>query len=333
MPDSPSPKPTPGSDQSAATRTVRTYKNREIAEAAVARLKSEGIEATILELATPPGRPALVSDAVRVVVDSEHATRATRLLLNLSQETRPEGAAGGASQERRRPRPMTRPKTGLPWLFILIAILGAGGAVFYFIYGFGVKSTGKSTERPRERYVNEDTNHDHKIDLKRYLASNGQLLREEADTDFDGKSDVISTYNFGLLKSRAMDLDHNGIMDQTMYYDYLGRPFYSQVLMNGRGVATKRTFYQESIEFEDWEPTEEDPGAPQRQNEAGKWVPDYTQPGGGPSWPFRVLIDEDADGNFDLDQTLNLKGEVIREVKLEKGAVENKPPAFPSAGK
>lgn len=331
MSDSPSSQPASGPNQPAATRTVRTYKNRESAEAAVARLKSEGIEATILELATPPGRPALVSDAVRVVVDSEHATQATRILLN--QESRSDGGGGSGSQERRRSRPMSRPKTGMPWLFILIAILGAGGAVFYFIYGLGVKSTGKSTERPRERYVNEDTNHDHKIDLKRYLASNGQLLREEADSDFDGKSDVISTYNFGLLKSRAMDLDHNGIMDQTTYYDYLGRPFYSQVLMNGRGVATKRTFYQESMEFEDWEPTEEDPGAPQRQTESGKWVPDYSQPGGGPSWPFRVLIDEDADGNFDLDQTLNIKGEVIREVKLEKGAIENKPPAFPSPGK
>ena len=89
--------------------------------------------------------------------------------------------------------------------------------------------------------------------------------------------------------------------------------------MNGKGAVTKRTFYQEATDFEDWEPTEEDPGPPE----------DPAQPGGGENRPFRVLIDTDGDGHFDLDQRLNLKGEVLSERALEKNALENQPPKFP----
>ncbi len=309
------PDPTPSSQP--ATRTIRTFKNRALAELAVARLKEQGIEGTILELAPPPGRPALVSEAVRLVVDSEDATKATRILLNVNADSGGLATAGGA---RRKPRPAPRTKVGPPWLFILMALLGAGGAIFYAAWNFyGVKTKPKEQARPRERYVNEDTNHDGKIDQFRYLAASGEILRDEVDTDFDGKSDVRTLYDRGRLKRRSIDLDHDGIMDEDTSYDRFGRPFYSQVVMNGKGPVTKRVFYQEATEFPDWEPSMQNPGP----------STDLTQPGGGDCWPFRVLLDSNADGHFDLDQKLNLKGEVIEEIKLERGAPENNPPTFP----
>jgi hypothetical protein len=317
-----SPPPDASLPPSPATRTVRTFKNRATAEAAVEKLKGHGIEGSILELAPPPGRPALISEAVRLVVDSEHAAQAMRLLANFTIDN---GGAAGLGQGvnrggRRKPRPTPRVNAGPPWLFIIIALMGAGGAIFYGAWSyFGPEAKPVTVLRPRERYVNEDTNHDGKIDQRRYLAASGEILRDEFDVDFDGKWDVRTSYDRGRLKRRSTDLDRNGIMDEDVFYDRMGRPFYSQLIMNGKGPATKRSFYQEAMEFPDWEPTAEDPGP----------SADPTQPGGGDSWPFRVLLDTDADGHFDLDQKLNLKGEVIDERKLEKGALENSPPTFP----
>lgn len=297
-----------------ATVTIRTFRDRVSAENSLDRLKYEGIEASILELAPPPGSPALNTSAVRIVVDAENASRAKKILLNQIKEMAP----GAPSAGRRKPRPAHRAHTGPPWLFIIIALLGAGGAMYYLLYGSVSSKTGNAGAI-RERYVNEDTNGDGKIDLRRYLAVSGQLIRQEIDVDYDEKWDQRMNYEFGVMKRRAADLDKNGIMDLEVFYDYLGRPFYSQIQMNGKGSVTKRTFFQEGIEFEDWEPTDDDPG-PSEEEKA---------PAGGNSWPFRVLIDSDADGHFDLDQQLNLKGEVTSERALEKGAIENNAPAFP----
>jgi hypothetical protein len=300
-----------------ATRTIRTFKNRAVAEIAVARLKELGIEGSILELAPPPGRPALISEAVRLVVDTEHATKATRLLLNLSSEP---GGGGIGMDVRRKPRPMPRVKTGPPWLFILIALLGAGGAIFYAAWTFyGPKKVAAVVEKPRERYVNEDTNHDGKIDQRRYLSASGEIMRDEVDVDFDEKWDSRTSYDHGRIKRRSQDLDHNGIMDEDMYYDRMGRPFYSQLIKNGKGPVTKRVFYQEATAFTDWEPTNDAPGPSD----------DLSQPGGGDSWPYLVLLDTDADGHFDVAQSLGIKGDIISEKKLEKGAPENNAPTFP----
>ena len=314
MSDSISQDPTP-KNCPAVTQTVRTFKSREFAELAVGSLKQSGIEATILELAAPPGRPALISDAVRVVVNSEDAARASKILLNQSREFVP-GSANDSV--RRKHRAMPAQKAGLPWLFLLVALAGSAGAIYFYADRFVGKKPAPTT-RSRDRYVNEDTNHDGKIDLKRFVSAAGNVVREEVDYDGDGNWDVRSLYSFGRLTRRSMDLDHNGIMDEETYYDRFGKPFYSQILMNGKGAVTKRTFFQEAIEFEDWEPTEEDPGPPE----------DLTQPGGGENRPFRVLVDTDADGHFDVDQRLNLKGEILSERALEKNALENQPPRFP----
>lgn len=311
--EQPNPPPKPPTP---ATQTVRTYKNRTAAEAALQHLKFHGIEGTILELAAPPGRPALVSEAVRVVVNAEDAPKASKVLMNQAREFVP----GGDVSMRRKPRNVPVERNRLPWAFLLLALLGAGGAVYYYVDSFaGRKPQVPVAERPRERYVNEDTNHDGKIDLKRYVNAAGNIVREAVDYDGDGLWDVQSQFTAGRMTRREVDLDHNGIVDEATYYDRLGRPFFSQLLMNGKGAVTKRTFYQEATEFPDWEPTPEDPGPPE----------DPTQPAGGNSWPFRILLDDNADGHFDRDQTLNLKGEVIQERKLEKGAVENQPPVFP----
>ena len=315
MSDSISPEPAPQKAAQAVTQTVRTFKNREIAELAVERLKHSGIEATILELAAPPGRPALISDAVRVVVNSEDAARASKILLNQSREFVP-GAPSDGSRLKKRTIPTQ--KAGLPWLFMMVALGGAAGAIYYYADQFAGKKP-VVTALSRDRYVNEDTNHDGRIDLKRFVNSKGSSVREEVDYDGDGNWDVRSLFSSGRLTRRSMDVDRNGIMDEETYYDRHGKPFFSQILMNGKGPVTKRTFFQEVIDFEDWEPTEEDPGPPE----------DPTQPAGGENRPFRVLIDTDADGHFDLDQRLNLKGEMLSERALEKNALENQPPKFP----
>lgn len=313
MSDQPPSDPTPKA--AAVTQTVRTYKNREVAEQALQLLQQNGIEATILELASPPGRPTLVSDAVRVVVNSEDAAKAGKILLSQSRAFVP-GAV--TDNPRRKPRSHPMQKTGFPWLFLMAALAGSAGAIYYYTDSLVGKKPPPAA-RSRDRYVNEDTNHDGKIDLKRFVNAAGVVVREEVDYDGDGIWDVRTQFSNGRMTRRAIDLDHNGIMDEETYYDRYGRPFYSQVLMNGKGAATKRTFYQEATEFPDWEPTENDSGP----------SPDPTQPGGGDNFPFRVLIDSDADGHFDLDQTLNLKGEVISERKLEMNALENQPPKFP----
>ncbi len=315
MSDSIAPEPAPQKAAQAVTQTVRTFKNRETAELAVERLKHSGIEATILELAAPPGRPALISDAVRVVVNSEDAARASKILLNQSREFVP-GSTSESS--RRKNRSIPTQKAGMPWLFLLLALGGAAGAVYFYADRFVGKKP-VVTARSRDRYVNEDTNHDGRIDLKRFVSAAGNTVREEVDYDGDGNWDVRSLYSFGRLTRRSTDLDRNGIMDEETYYDRYGKPFYSQILMNGKGPVTKRTFFQEATDFADWEPTEEDPGPPE----------DPSQPGGGDNRPFRVLVDTDADGHFDLDQRLNLKGEVTSERALEKNALENQPPKFP----
>lgn len=321
MSDAPSsPDSGPPSPAAPATRTIRTYKNRSLAEAAVERLTKEGIEASILELAPPPGRPALKSDAVRVVVNAEDAARAMKLLVVHS----PEGTSGAGSEPRRRPRPAPHAKTGMPWLFILISLFGAGGAIFYFVSNFyGPKTPQGPIDKPVERFVNEDLNHDGKIDVRRYLNAAGHLAREEQDWDFDGKWDSRSNFENGKLKRRTLDIDKNGVYDEETMYDRLGRPYYSQLRMNGQGAVTKRMFYQEAVEFDDWDPSPEELGPPDDPREKNP-----VRIEGGDSWPYKILLDNDVDGHFDVEQLLNIKGEVKSERKLEKGAPENDPPPF-----
>jgi hypothetical protein len=298
-----------------ATRTVRTYKTREKAELAVEKLKAAGIEASILELAAPPGRAALVSEAVRLVVDEEHAKAAAKLLLQHAADLIP-----GADPRRNKPRVKPRVSAGMPWLFILLALGGAAGAIFYYIWSATQPKEPRGTgERARERHHFEDMNQDGKTDLRRYLAASGAVIREELDLNFDEKWDLLTHYDQGRPKRRTRDLDQNGVYDEDLFYDLKGRPFYSQLMMNGKSPVTKRTFYQTSMDFEDWEPTEADPGVADDPKSLAEVF----------FRPFRVLTDADADGHFDLDQQFNLKGEVISERKLEKGAVENNPPAFP----
>lgn len=306
--------PTPPSEENPSQRTIRTCRDRAAAEEIVARLSREGIEASIMELESPPGRPPLTTSALRIVVDSDQAERATRLL----QQHSPAVISKVRGPRKAGYRPLQM-KSGTPWLFILVALLGAGAAIYYYIYGHAPGKPQGTVERKRERYVNEDLNHDGKVDWYRYLNAAGQLLREEIDLDGDGKSDMRMNYNAGRLTRRAVDLDRNGIMDQETYYDSKGRPFYSQVKLNGKGSVSKRTFYQEAWEFDDWEPTDLDPGP---SEELDKIV-------GGNCWPFRELLDEDGDGNFDLDRQIDRKGKVTGERKLEKGAIENNPPKFP----
>lgn len=304
----------PSSEETPTRQTIRTCRDRAAAEELVHRLSLEGIEASILELESPLGRPPWTTNAVRIVVEGTQAERATRLLHQHSPVVI--SKSRGSRQTRSRPPQM---KTGMPWLFILIALMGAGAAIYYYIYSYTPDAPQRKVERKRERYVNEDLNHDGKVDWYRYLNAAGQLVREEIDMDGDGKFDMRMNYHAGLLTRRAVDLDRNGIMDQETYYDNKGRPFYSQLKLNGKGRISKRTFYQEAWEFDGWEATDLDPGP----------VEELDKVVGGNYWPFRELLDEDGDGNFDLDRQIDLKGNVTSKRKLEKGAIENNAPKFP----
>lgn len=313
--------PQPGSTPP-ATQTVRTFKDAADAEKARAMLKAEGIEAAILDLALPPGHHQRSSGGVRLVVDSDQASRATQLLLRHLREQQP----NAPSKTLRRPQPRVVPqgRFASTALFVLIGITGAAFATWYFTSQFGgaKRSGGKRGPQP-DRYVYEDINHDGNIDARRVITAEGAPIREEWDVNFDGKWDMRRNFAGGRLSVRAMDTDGNGITDEETYYDSAGRPFYSQLIPNGKGAVRKRIFYQDAELFEGWEP---DPELAQLLSAEDPRDP---VPLGGEVRPVRILLDDDADGHFDREQQLDLKGQVKSERKLEKNAPENQIPPFP----
>jgi antitoxin component YwqK of YwqJK toxin-antitoxin module len=64
-----------------------------------------------------------------------------------------------------------------------------------------------------------DTNHDGLLDLLRVFNEKGELESEEADRNYDGKSDVWVTYENGAMTKQAFDNTFSrGVPDETDYY-------------------------------------------------------------------------------------------------------------------
>ncbi len=333
----------PRKEEGPVTRTVRTYKKRSMAEAAETMLREQGIEATILDLALTPGSKNVKPGAVRLVVDADQAAAATSLLLKYDRSNQPPPAAGeGVRSKRYRPLPKGPSvpggllsifgglgrRSGEPGrgitpgavLFMLMAVASAGLGIFYFIKHRVARKIAKGTEASKiERLIYEDMNHDGVVDLRRYVTTNGLPIREEVDANFDGKWDVRLLFSEGRLVRRTVDVDGNGIYDEETYYGAEGQPVYGQLVLNGRGPVTKRTFFQDVLDFPDYEPPPDE-----GEDEEGK-------PSTGEFRQSRILLDTDGDGNFDVDRQLNSKGETLSESKLEKGAPENAPPAMPAS--
>lgn len=63
-----------------------------------------------------------------------------------------------------------------------------------------------------------DTNHDGALDLIRVFNDQGLIESEEADRNFDGKSDVWVSYDKGFVTKQAFDSKFSGKADEFHYY-------------------------------------------------------------------------------------------------------------------
>jgi hypothetical protein len=63
-----------------------------------------------------------------------------------------------------------------------------------------------------------DTNHDGALDLLRVFNEKGELESEEADRNYDGKSDVWITYESGVIVKQEFDVTFHGAKDEFDYY-------------------------------------------------------------------------------------------------------------------
>ncbi|MBI2392960.1 MAG: hypothetical protein HYV09_25475 [Deltaproteobacteria bacterium] len=80
-----------------------------------------------------------------------------------------------------------------------------------------VKTAGGSAET-RVVCMEVDTNRDGKLDLLRTFADTGDLESEEADRNFDGKSDIWITYEKGVIAKQSFDSKFAGKADEFHYY-------------------------------------------------------------------------------------------------------------------
>ena len=63
-----------------------------------------------------------------------------------------------------------------------------------------------------------DTNRDGTLDLIRTFAETGDLEAEEADRNYDGKSDIWITYEKGVISKQVFDTTFRGKPDEYHYY-------------------------------------------------------------------------------------------------------------------
>ena len=63
-----------------------------------------------------------------------------------------------------------------------------------------------------------DTNRDDVLDLLRVFTDLGEIESEEADRNYDTKSDIWITYEHGLIAKQAFDVQYKGVADEFHYY-------------------------------------------------------------------------------------------------------------------
>ncbi|MFQ5683285.1 MAG: hypothetical protein ACE5HC_08445 [Candidatus Binatia bacterium] len=105
-----------------------------------------------------------------------------------------------------------------------------------------------SSSQPRHRFKNvdaRDINQDGTLDLFIYYNPRkpGEIIRQEEDTNGDGKVDTWSSFNEGKLARREVDTQGNGTPDTVYYYkdDQIAREERDD---NGDGQPAYRALYQ-----------------------------------------------------------------------------------------
>jgi hypothetical protein len=82
---------------------------------------------------------------------------------------------------------------------------------------FGLIGTGP--EKQKVLLCREvDTNLDGTKDVYRFYTEKGEALREEADANYDGRTDTWLTFAKGRLAEAKVDLDHDGNPDEWKFY-------------------------------------------------------------------------------------------------------------------
>jgi len=95
-------------------------------------------------------------------------------------------------------------------------LAGSGKPDMVEVIGYTKGAGGMSEGRPL--CMELDTNRDGKLDLLRTFDDLGEIESEEADRNYDGKSDVWTTYEKGQIAKIAFDTQFKGIVDETHYY-------------------------------------------------------------------------------------------------------------------
>ncbi|GAC1560143.1 MAG: hypothetical protein NVS3B10_18600 [Polyangiales bacterium] len=95
-------------------------------------------------------------------------------------------------------------------------LAGTGKPDMVEVIGYSKQASGMSEGRPL--CMELDTNRDGKLDLLRVFDDNGEIESEEADRNYDGKSDVWISYEKGLITKIAFDTQFKGLADEFHYY-------------------------------------------------------------------------------------------------------------------
>jgi len=96
-------------------------------------------------------------------------------------------------------------------------VSGHGKADMVEVIAYSKGSSGTATEG-RVVCMEVDTNRDGVLDLLRTFADNGALESEEADRNFDGKSDIWINYEKGVIAKQSFDSKFSGKADEFHYY-------------------------------------------------------------------------------------------------------------------
>lgn len=92
---------------------------------------------------------------------------------------------------------------------------GPDGAIIrrYDIDGNGKPNIWRVYQGDVQVRVDLDLNGDGKADTRRFLEPNGDLKKEEADLDFDGRIDIVATFEAGRKVQEAAFLQHRAVPD------------------------------------------------------------------------------------------------------------------------
>lgn len=96
-------------------------------------------------------------------------------------------------------------------------ISGHGKADMVEVIAYAKGASGATSEG-RVICMEVDTNRDGVLDLLRTFAESGDLESEEADRNFDGKSDIWITYEKGVIAKQSFDTKFSGKADEFHYY-------------------------------------------------------------------------------------------------------------------